>query len=193
MLAERLAIFYRRGKVTFIFLTIMIIYFIFITLNGGTTNVETLVRYGAFYPPFIVIYKEYYRFITSIFIHIGVAHIFFNGYALYIFGPQIERLLGSKKFLLFFLLTGIGGNLATFLFNFTSISAGASGSLFGIFGAFLYLVHQHSDMITPGGKRQIFSLLIVNLTLTFLVPSISTTAHVGGLIMGYLLSYVFIK
>lgn len=193
MLAERLAIFYRRGKVTFIFLTIMIIYFIFITLNGGTTNVETLVRYGAFYPPFIVIYKEYYRFITSIFIHIGVAHIFFNGYALYIFGPQIERLLGSKKFLLFFLLTGAGGNLATFLFNFTSISAGASGSLFGIFGAFLYLVHRHSEMVAPGGKRQIFSLLIVNLTLTFLVPSISTTAHVGGLIMGYLLSYVFIK
>lgn len=193
MLIERLAILYRRSKVTFIFLTIMIVYFIFITLNGGTTNVETLVRYGAFYPPFIVIYREYYRFITSIFIHIGVAHIFFNGYALYIFGPQIERLLGSKKFLLFFLLTGAGGNLATFLFNFTSISAGASGSLFGIFGAFLYLVHRHSEMVAPGGKRQIFSLLIVNLTLTFLVPSISTTAHVGGLIMGYLLSYVFIK
>ncbi len=193
MLAERLAIFYRRSKVTFIFLTIMIVCFIFITLNGGTTNVETLVRYGAFYPPFIVIYREYYRFITSIFIHIGITHIFFNGYALYIFGPQIERLLGSKKFLLFFLLTGAGGNLATFLFNFASVSAGASGSLFGIFGAFLYLVHRHSEMVAPEGKRQIFSLLIVNLTLTFLVPSISTTAHVGGLIMGYLLSYVFIK
>ena len=171
----------------------MIIYFIFISLNGGTTNVETLVRYGAFYPPFIVIYKEYYRFITSIFIHIGIAHMYFNGYALYVFGPQIERLLGSKKFLLFFLLTGAGGNLATFLFNFTSVSAGASGSLFGIFGAFLYLVHRHNEMITPSGKRQIFSLLIVNLGLTFLIPSISTTAHLGGLAMGYLLSYIFIK
>ncbi|HZJ76246.1 MAG TPA: rhomboid family intramembrane serine protease, partial [Oscillospiraceae bacterium] len=191
--AWKLATFYKRSRVTFIFLTIMIIYFVFITLNGGTTNVEALVKYGAFYPPFIVIHREYYRFITSIFIHIGVAHIFFNGYALYIFGPQIEALLGPKKFLFFFLLTGAGGNLATFLFNFTSISAGASGSLFGIFGAFLYLVHRHSEMVSPGGKRQIFSLLIVNLLLTFTVPSISTTAHVGGLIMGYLLSYIFIK
>lgn len=193
MLAERLTIFYRRSRVTFILLVIMIIYFIFITLNGGTTDIKTLVEFGALYPPFVVMYGEYYRFITAIFIHIGIAHMFFNGYALYILGPQIERLLGPIKFLLFFLLTGAGGNLATFLFNFTSISAGASGSLFGIFGAFLYLVHRHKDMVAPGGRKRIFSLLAINLTLTFLVPSISTTAHLGGLIMGYLLSYVFIK
>ena len=193
MLIARLAFFYRRSKITFIFLTIMIVYFIFITLNGGTTDVETLIRYGALFPPFIAMYGEYYRLVTAIFIHIGIAHIFFNGYALYVFGPQIERLLGPKKFLLFFLLTGVGGNLATFLFNFNSISAGASGSLFGILGAFLYLVHRHRDMVTPGGRRQIFSLLTINLILTFVVPSISTTAHIGGLAMGYLLSYAFIK
>ena len=193
MLTARLAFFYRRSKVTFILLAIMVFYFIFITLNGGTTNVQTLIKFGALYPPFVVMYGEYYRLITSIFIHIGIAHIFFNGYALYTFGPQIERLLGPKKFLLFFLLTGVGGNLVTFLFNFNSISAGASGSLFGILGAFLYLAHRHGDMVTPGGRKQIFSLITINLILTFVVPSISTTAHLGGLIMGYLLSYIFIK
>lgn len=171
----------------------MIVYFIIMTLNGGTTDVNTLIRYGAFSPYLVKFYGEYYRFVTSIFIHIGIMHIFFNGYALYIFGPQIERLLGPKKFLLFFLLTGVGGNLATFIFNFDSISAGASGSLFGILGAFLYLVHRHRDMVTPGGRRQIFSLITINLILTLVVPSISTTAHLGGLAMGYLLSYVFIK
>ncbi len=193
MLMARLAFFYRRSKVTFILLAIMIFYFMFITLNGGTTNVQTLVKFGALYPPLVAMYGEYYRLVTSIFIHIGIAHIFFNGYALYVFGPQIEGLLGPKKFLLFFLLTGVGGNLATFLFNFDSISAGASGSLFGILGAFLYLVHRHRDMVTPWGRRQIFSLITINLVLTFVVPSISTTAHLGGLAMGYLLSYVFIK
>lgn len=193
MLSWRLEFFYRRSKVTFFLLTAMIIYFIFITFNGGTTNVDTLIKYGAFYPPFVVMYREYYRFITSIFIHIGIMHMFFNGYALYVLGPQIERLLGPKKFLLFFLLTGAGGNLATFLFNFVSVSAGASGSLFGIFGAFLYLLHRRSDMITPQGRKNIFSLIGINLILTFLVPNISTTAHVGGLVMGYLLSYVFVR
>lgn len=193
MYIERLKNFYKESKVTFTFLTIIIVYFIFMTLNGGSTNIETLVKYGAFFPPYIVEYNEYYRFITSIFIHIGVMHIFFNGYALYAFGPQIERLMGPKKYLIFFLLTGLGGNLATFFFNFVSISAGASGSLFGLFGAFLYLVHRHRDMVTPAGRKNILQLLGINLALTLIVPSISITAHLGGLVMGYLLSYIFIK
>ena len=171
----------------------MIVYFLFITLNGGTTNSQALIKYGAFFPPFIIAFHEYYRFVTAIFIHIGFMHLFFNGYALYVFGPQIERLMGAKKYLAFFLLTGIGGNLATFLFNFSSLSAGASGSLFGLFGAFLYLVHRHSDMVTPEGRKNILSLLGINLVLTLAVPSISITAHLGGLIIGYLLSYIFIK
>lgn len=190
---EKLMNFYKRSKVTFIFLAIMIINFIFISLNGGTTNNVTLVKYGALFPPFIVEFNQYYRFITSIFIHIGIMHIYFNGYALYIFGPQIERLMGTKKYLLFFLLTGIGGNLATFFFNFNSISAGASGSLFGLFGAFLYLIHRHKDRVSPQGRKSILKLLGINLVLTFAIPNISATAHVGGLLMGYFLSYVFIK
>lgn len=189
----RLKLFYKRGPVSFIFLAIMIVYFIFLSLNGGSTNAETLLKFGAFYPPYIVVYKQFYRFITSIFIHIGISHIFFNGYALYIFGPQIEMLMGSFKYFIFFILTGIGGNLLSFFFSFKSLSAGASGSLFGLFGAFLYLLHRHPDMITPSGRKDIISLLVVNLLLTFLVPSISTTAHLGGLIIGYLLSYIFIK
>ncbi|MGO1470140.1 MAG: rhomboid family intramembrane serine protease [Tissierella sp.] len=190
---NKLRNFYNRAKVTFVMLVIMIIYFIFITLNGGTTDPETLVKYGALYPPFILIYNEYYRLITSIFIHIGFMHIFFNGYALYIFGPQIERLMGAKKYLLFFLLTGLGGNIATFFFGFDTISAGASGSLFGLFGAFVYLIHRHRDMVTKEGRKSILQLLGINVLLTIAVPNISATAHFGGLIIGYLLSYIFIK
>lgn len=192
-MSDRITSLYKKSKVTLSLLVIMIIYFIFISLNGGTTNSMALVKYGAFFPPFIVEFNEYYRFVTAIFIHIGFSHILFNGYALYVFGPQIEMLMGQKKYLLFFLLTGIGGNIATFFFNYASISAGASGSLFGLFGAFLYLVRRHPNMVTPEGRKSILSLLGVNLLLTFLVPSISITAHLGGLIIGYLLSYVFIK
>ena len=190
---DKIINFYKKNPVTSTLLTIMIVYFIFLTLNGGSTNIETLVKYGAFFPPLVVAGNQYYRFITSIFMHIGIMHIFFNGYALYIFGPQLERLMGAKKYLLFFLLTGIGGNIVTFFFNFTSVSAGASGSLFGLFGAFLYLVHRHRDMVTPEGRQSIIRLLVINLILTVAVPSISVTAHLGGLIIGYLLSYGFIK
>lgn len=193
MYLDKLKEFYNKSKITFVFLTIMVLYFIFMTLNGGTTNNETLVKYGALFPPFIVQYNEYYRFITAIFIHIGIMHIFFNGYALYVFGPQMEKLMGPKKYFIFFLLTGIGGNLATFFFNFASISAGASSSLFGLFGAFLYLVVRHPNTVTPEGRKSILKLLGLNLILTFAVPSISITAHLGGLVVGFLLSFFFIK
>jgi rhomboid protease GluP len=193
MYIERLKAFYEKSKVTFTFLAIMVVYFIFMSLNGGTTDIQTLIKYGAMFPPLVSEYNQYYRFITSIFIHIGIMHIFFNGYALYVFGPQIEKLMGPKKYFLFFILTGIGGNIATYIFNYVSVSAGASGSLFGLFGAFLYLVVRHPQMVTPAGKRSILQLLGINLLLTFLVPSISITAHLGGLIIGFLLSFVFIR
>ena len=193
MIMERLRVFYEKSRITFTFLFIMVVYFIFITLNGGTTDAENLVRYGAMYGPFVLAFNQYYRLITSIFIHIGIMHLFFNGYALYVFGPQIERLMGPKKYLLFFILTGIGGNVATFFFNFRVVSAGASGSLFGLFGAFLYLVVKHPNMVTAQGKRSILQLLGINLLLTFTIPSISITAHLGGLIIGFLMSFIFIK
>lgn len=190
---NRIKDLYARSPVTIVFLSIMVIYFVVMTLNGGTTNSETLVRFGALYPPFINEYSQYYRFVTAIFIHIGFMHILFNGYALYIFGTQIERVMGSFKYALFFLISGIGGNIITYFFTFNSLSAGASGSLFGMFGAFLYLIQHHKNMITPEGRRSILSLLGINLVFTLLVPNISITAHFGGLIIGYLISYILIK
>lgn len=190
---ENIKRYIKRSPVTSSFLLIIVIYFAIITLGGGSTDIETLVKYGAFFPPFISELNQYYRFITSIFIHIGFTHLFFNGYALYVFGTQIERLMGAKKYAVFFLLTGISGNIATFFFNYISVSAGASGSLFGLFGAFFYLIIHHKDMITKEGRKSILSLLGINLVLTIVVPNISITAHLGGFVIGYLASYVFIK
>lgn len=183
----------KKSPVNSSFLAIIVIYFIVISLNGGTTDNVTLVRFGALFPPFIREYGQYYRLITSIFIHIGLIHLFFNGYALYIFGTQIERLMGFKKYIAFFLLTGISGNILTYFFSYESISAGASGSLFGLLGAFLYLIQRKPHMITPEGKRSILKLVGINVLITILVPNISATAHFGGLISGYLFSYAFIK
>lgn len=190
---EKLINNYKKSPVTYSFIGIIITYFIIMTLNGGTTNPENLVRFGALYPPFVLAYNEYYRLVTSIFIHIGLMHLLFNGYALYIFGTQIEKVMGSFKYLQFFLLAGIGGNVVTFLFSFNTISAGASGSLFGILGAFVYLIRHHANMITQQGKRTIYQIIGINIIITFISPSISITAHLGGLVIGYLLSYIFIK
>lgn len=191
ILIEKIKNFYTKSKVTAILLIIMILYFILMTLSGGTTNTAILLRYGAMFRPYVTAYNEYYRFITSIFIHIGFTHMLFNGYALYVFGSQIEWLMGSAKYLLFFLLTGIGGNIVTFLFSPDTVSAGASGSLFGLLGVFLYLIHRRPHMMTPQGRKSILQLLGINLLITVAVPNISISAHLGGLVFGYLLSYLF--
>ena len=199
MRKENLINQYKKSPVTFTILLIIIVYFIIMSLSGGTTDPINLVRFGALFPPFIFELKEYYRFISPIFIHIGIMHLFFNSYALYIFGRQIEKLMGHVKYLLFFLLCGIGGNLVTYFVSLRSvaayktISAGASGSLFGILGAFVYLTQHHKNMMTPEGRKSIFKLLGINLILTIISPSISITAHFRGLVIGYLLSYIFIK
>lgn len=190
---NRLLDYGKKSPVTAILLLIMIVYFIIISLNGGSTDIETLVRFGALWPPFMKATGQYYRLVTAIFIHIGIMHLFFNGYALVLFGSQLEKLMGHGKFLFFFLLTGLGGNLVTYFFSFNTVSAGASGSLFGLFGAFLYLIQRHREMITPEGRKSILVLLGLNLVLTLVVPNISATAHFGGFIIGYLLSYLFIK
>lgn len=193
MSLEGIKRYIKKSPVNSTFLGIIIAYFIIITLGGGTTNTETLVRYGAFFPPFISEFNQYYRFITSIFIHIGITHLIFNSYALYIFGTQIERLMGHKKYILFFLITGIGGNVATYFFNFVSVSAGASGSLFGLLGAFLYLILHHKEMITSEGRKSILQLLGINLLITVAIPNISITAHLGGLVVGYIASFIFLN
>lgn len=193
MKIENIKKYIKNSPVNSAFLAIIIIYFIIVTLGGGTTDIDTLIKFGALYPPLVSEFNEYYRLVTSIFMHIGITHLFFNGYALYVFGTQIERLIGHKKYLAFFLLTGIAGNTATYFFNFISVSAGASGSLFGVLGAFLYLIIHHKDMVTKEGKKNILTLLGINLLITIAIPNISVTAHFGGFIMGYLASFIFIK
>lgn len=193
MRIESIKEYIKKSPVNASLLAIIIIYFIILTLGGGSTDIETLIKFGALYPPFVAEFNEYYRLVTSVFMHIGITHLLFNGYALYVFGTQIERLMGHRKYLGFFLLTGIGGNLATYFFNFVSVSAGASGSLFGLLGAFFYLIIHHKDMVTKEGKKNILTLLGINLLITIAVPNISVTAHFGGFIMGYLLSFIFIK
>lgn len=185
---------YRKSNpVTFSLLTIMIVYFGILTFNGGSTNIRTLLEWGAFYKPLVVIYGQYFRFITSIFMHIGITHLLFNSFALYIFGSELEILIGKIKYLALFLLSGLGGNVAGYFFSPENISAGASGGIFGIFGVFLYFIQYHKNKITPQGKNMILSLVGINLVYTLVVPNISITGHFGGLIGGYLLSYLIIR
>ena len=131
---------------------------------------------------------EYYRLVTVMFVHASILHILFNMYALWIVGPALERWLGRIRFATLYLLSGIGGATASYVFNSPiQPSVGASGAIFGVFGATLIVAHRmHYDV------RWLLGLIVINLLLPVVVPgTIDWRAHVGGLVVGIVLGALF--
>jgi len=133
---------------------------------------------------------EVYRLITCMFLHGNSIHLFFNMYALYIIGPEIERYYGSFKFLFIYLLSGVIGSLFSAVL-ITSPSIGASGAIFGLFGALLYFGFNYRATLDGYLKSQIIPLILINLLVGLIVPGIDVYAHIGGLIGGLIASLMF--
>ncbi|HBF74948.1 MAG TPA: rhomboid family intramembrane serine protease [Lactobacillus sp.] len=160
------------------------------TLAGGSQNAQVLVNFGAKYNP-LILAGQWWRFITPIFLHMGFEHILFNTVTLYFIGIQIEAIFGHWRYLAIFLLSGIGGNLASFAFNPNSISAGASTAIFGLFGAFLMLGESFWENPYIRQMTKTFVLFIVlNLAFGLFSPGTNLQGHIGGLVIGFLAGYI---
>lgn len=155
-------------------------------LGNGSENVGTLLLFGANYKPLIQI-GQVWRLATSIFLHIGIIHLIVNMYALFIIGKQLEGLIGRWKYLLVFLGSGIIGSLLSAVLH-TSVSAGASGAIFGLLGSLLYFGYHYRLYLGTVLKTQIIPVIILNLFIGFVLPGIDNFAHIGGLVGGYLLT-----
>ncbi|MEN9835289.1 MAG: hypothetical protein RL011_1482 [Pseudomonadota bacterium] len=159
-------------------------------------DMETLLRLGA-KDPVKLAEGQYWRLITPMFLHVGIVHFGFNSYFLYIVGYQIERLIGASWFVLVYLLSGVGGNLASAAFS-VNMSAGASSALFGLLGAGFLLERTVGSRIKqltgrrPRNRAYAMTLLI-NLGLGLLIPFIDNSAHIGGLVTGCLLTAAMIN
>jgi rhomboid protease GluP len=177
---------------TFVFLGINAIIFLGMTVDGGSENSDTLIRWQANFAP-LVMEGEYWRLFTANFLHIGIAHILFNSYALYSLGAQAESLYGPRRFVVLYLLSGISG--AVFSFAFThGLSAGASTSLFGLFGALVAYFYKHRKDLGALGQQQLISLgltLLINVLFGLTNPRIDNWGHAGGFIGGIILGWFF--
>ena len=132
------------------------------------------------FPAAIALNGEYYRLFTAMFLHGSLIHIGFNMYVLYVFGPQLENVLGHVRFAILYLLAGLGGSIASFWFSDPYVlSVGASGAIFGLMGAYA-VVGKRLGMDT----RQAIGLIGVNLVLGFVISGVDWRAHIGGLITG---------
>lgn len=176
---------FERGKArwTYVFIALQVIMFFILEWNGGSTNTLTLIQYGAKFNP-LILQGEWWRFFIPIILHIGFLHLLMNTFALYYLGLLVEKLYGSFRFLLIYIFAGFAGSLASFLFS-PSVSAGASGAIFGCFGALLYFgkVHPHLFFRTIGVN--VLTVIAINLAFGFVVPNIDNAGHIGGLIGGF--------
>ena len=175
----------KKPIITYILMALCILMFI-ITSFG--IDKMTLVVYGANVGS-LVKNGEVYRLITYMFLHGGLIHIFFNMYSLYIVGPRVEDFFGKWKFLLIYLISGISGGLLSIAMNGDVISVGASGAIFGLFGALLYFGYNYRGYIGAIIKSQILPIVIYNLLIGFFISGIDMWGHVGGFIGGIITTY----
>ncbi|MBY0122391.1 rhomboid family intramembrane serine protease [Bacillus sp. S/N-304-OC-R1] len=175
---------YGKPFFTYMFLIIQIAMFLFLEIKGGSTNTSTLIQYGAKFNP-LIIEGEWWRFFTPIFLHIGLLHLLMNSLALYYLGSTVERIYGNFRFLFIYLFAGFSGSLASFIFSPT-LSAGASGAIFGCFGALLYFGVIYPKLFFRTMGFNIIIILGINLVFGFSMSSIDNAGHIGGLIGGFL-------
>lgn len=176
--------------ITISLIVITVLVYVAMTLAGGSQNTQVLIDFGAKYNP-LIFAGQWWRLITPIFLHMGFEHILFNMVTLYFIGFQIEAIFGHWRYLVIFLISGIGGNLASFAFNPNSISAGASTAIFGLFGAFLMLGESFWENPYIRQMTKTF-LLFIGFNLVFDIFSVGTDiqGHFGGLILGFLTAYI---
>ena len=135
---------------------------------------------------------ELYRLWSVTLVHADPLHLLFNMYALYLVGPIVEQLYGSRLFLLFYLLCGAGGSVASYVWT-PDDAVGASGAIFGLFGIVLAASRTHQPVLDRRGRSlvsQIGMLILINLAFGFLVPRIDNSAHIGGLVSGLWLGFL---
>lgn len=180
------------SKVTRALIIINILVFVIMALSGGTENTANLVRFGAVFKPYIAA-GQWWRLFTASFIHIGLMHILFNMYFLYQLGPTFEMLYGSKNFLIIYLISGIVGNLVSFAFGSAgTVSAGASTSLYGMFGLALgIMLNYKNDAVLSSFGASFLSVIAINVIYSFISPNVGILGHFGGLFAGLILSGIF--
>lgn len=185
---ERLpaARFLAGAQVTTLIVVANLIVFALMLLTGALTSAATLKRFGALTNPLPA--SQWWRLITAMFVHLGFGHIALNMIALILFGPAIEQRYGKVRFLFLYLGAGILGSAASLAFSHSTLSAGASGAIFGIIGAWLALVLWNRHR--PGMRGQLQSwlfLVVLNIAFGAASPGIDVRAHLGGLVGGFVI------
>ncbi len=164
---------------------LLIAYTVVFVLGELTGGLTSPIAVGGAQINDAVMAGQWWRVLTATMLHAGLAHLLFNGYALYVLGPQLERGVGSAAFGALYVAAGLAGGVAFLVTSPGQVAVGASGAIFGLFGA--WFAASWARRNTRQGRAalsQFGLLLLINLALPLFIPGIAWQAHVGGLVVG---------
>lgn len=177
---------------TWAILGICLLMFIWISLSGGSENLMALLRFGANFAP-LTDAGEWWRFVGSMFLHIGFLHLLINMFVLLDVGSRIEQYFGNVKYLALYFITGIAGSIASAKFGF-HVAAGASGAIFGLCGAAAWIGYRNKNEIPDVLRNRLAGnmifFIIYNLVYGFSKSNVDNAAHIGGLLAGVLFAMI---
>ncbi len=179
---------------TYTLMAVSILLFLISTISDALA--QTMFVTGALHGYSVVIKGELYRLVSSIFLHSGGMHIIMNMLSLYMVGKMVERLFSKTAYLSLYFISAFVGSFASIYMHLDGVAVGASGAIFGLFGALAGFVFVHKNRMGAQFKafmKDFGIILLINLGIGFAVPSIDVSAHIGGLVAGVVGGFVIAK
>lgn len=187
----------KKPILTISLVTINVAVFIWLSMFGMTEDGRYMLQHGAMYLPFVIERGEYYRMFTCMFLHFGFSHLMNNMIMLFFLGNILEEEIGWWKYGFIYILSGLGGNVLSAWNDvhtgIYAVSAGASGAIFGVIGALLFVViKNHGRLGNLSGRGMLF-MAACSLYHGFTSTGVDNMAHVGGLVTGFLIAALFYR
>ena len=174
----------------------MLVFLLFEVL-GSNLDTMFMLEHGAMFTPYLLVQTEWYRLFTSMFLHFGIRHLLNNMLLLYVLGDYLEKYLGRVKFLMLYVIAGVGANIVSGIVclwqNDVVVSAGASGAVFGILGGLLWVILRNKGRVENLTIKKMTVMAVLSLYYGFVSEGVDNVAHVTGLILGFVLAMLFYR
>lgn len=188
-----------RYKLTYTLIILNCIVYLFSAMESQAfvdMDLQVLVDMGALYGPLTVLRDEWWRLGTAMFLHGGMTHLLMNMFSLYLIGRGAEMYFDTKSYLSIYIFSGLIGGLISLYVHPASVGVGASGAIFGVFGALAGFFLVHKEQIAAQSKafmKDFGIIIVINLVIGLSIESVDVSAHIGGLVTGFIGGFMLSK
>lgn len=183
--------------INYCLIVLNVVCFLYLETFGSTDDMIFMIEKGAMFEPYITESKEFYRFFTAMFMHFGIDHLVNNMLILFVLGDNLERALGKIKYLLLYLISGVGANIISYFFYMMRddavVSAGASGAIFGVIGALIYVVTINRGRLEDLTTQRLVLMVVLSVVFSLSESNIGHIAHGSGLVIGIVTAMILYR